>query len=73
MKPKYKIGEIVKVYEYYADGDIVKEVYHGLIVDRTIHDLAGMGTHVIYDILPNDEKRPSIERAEEFALESLEI
>jgi len=29
---KYKIGDLVKWYEYYADGDIVKDAGRGLVV-----------------------------------------
>jgi len=72
MEAKYKIGEIVKVYEYYAD-EIIKDAYYGLIVNATAHRFEG-GCHFIYHILPNDETRPKkIQTAEEFALERVEI
>ena len=75
MEAKYNIGEMVKVYEYYAEGDIVRDVYYGLIVDTTAHRFEG-GCHFIYHILPNNEnntKNKTIQTAEEFAVERLEI
>ena len=77
MEPKHKIGQLVKVYEYYAEGDIVRGVYYGLIVDVNPYRFEG-GCHFIYHVLPNDadDRRvdgTGIQTAEEFALEALEI
>lgn len=74
MKAKYKIGEIVKVYEYYAD-EIIKDVYYGLIVDVSPYRFEG-GCHFIYHILPNegkDTRAKRIQTAEEFAIERVEM
>jgi hypothetical protein len=74
MKPKYKIGEIVKVYEFYAD-EIVRDVYYGLIVDAKPYRFEG-GCHFIYHVLPNepnDRRGKRIQTAEEFAIERVEM
>jgi len=75
MEPKYKIGEIVKVYEYYAD-EIIKDVYYGLIVDAKPYRFEG-GCNFIYHILPNEAKNrrddKRIQTAEEFAIERVEM
>ena len=72
MSPKFKIGEIVKVYEYYADGYIVRDVYFGVVlgVDTYGHTF-GTPSH-IYSILPNDDNNRivrGIQTAEEYAIE----
>ena len=71
MNPKYKVGELVKVFEYYADGDIVKGVYRGLIVGLDVFKWNSSSHSVIYKILPND--RTEIDTAEEYAIEPLEV
>ena len=74
MKAKYKIGEVVKVYEYYAD-EIVRDVYYGLIVDVSPYRFEG-GCNFIYHILPNEVKDTHdkrIQTAEEFAIERVEM
>ncbi len=73
MKPKYHIGQIVKVYDYYHDM-IVKDVFYGLIIDVKSHKFSfgtqNKTTHV-YSILP-DGKHSKIQTAEEFAVEGIE-
>ena len=49
MAHKFKIGEIVKVYEYYADM-IVKDYYFGVIVDVDEYRFE-RGPHYIYRLL----------------------
>jgi hypothetical protein len=73
MIPKHKIGEVVKVYEYYADM-IPKDTYFGLIVDVNEYRFEG-GCHFIYHILPNEERegRRRVQTAEEFAIEGMEM
>ena len=72
MAHKFKIGEIVKVYEYYADM-IVKDYYFGVIVDVDEYRFE-RGPHYVYRLLPNDEKvgRVGIQTAEEFAIEEIQ-
>jgi len=72
MDPKYRIGQIVKVYDYYADM-IVKDVFYGLIIDVKSHDIFSddRGPTHVYSILP-DAKHSKIQLAEEFAIEHLE-
>jgi len=71
MSPKYKIGQIVKVYDYYADM-IVRDYFYGLIVEvKTYQQLSKNNFHV-YSILP-DGKHKTIQTAEEFAIDPLEI
>ncbi len=73
MDPKYKIGQIVKVYDYYADM-IVKDYFYGLIVEvKSYHreSTTHTGFHHIYSILP-DGKHKVIQTAEEFAIDPLE-
>jgi len=84
MAHKFKIGEIVKVYEYYADM-IVKDCYFGVIVDvdeytwsRELTTGLGQETNsatYIYRLLPNEEKvgRVGIQTAEEFAIEEIQL
>jgi|TARA_B110000196_G_C21060848_1_gene622323 hypothetical protein len=77
MKSKYEIGQVVKVFEYYAEGDIVKDVYHGLIVDIDKHRFPrkdSVHNHYIYHVLPNsvaDHRTTGIQLAEEFAIEEI--
>jgi hypothetical protein len=75
MKPKHKIGQVVKVYEYYSDM-IVRNAYYGLIVDVASFRFEG-GCHFIYHVLPNEDnnlvRTSGIQTAEEFAIEALEI
>lgn len=76
MNPKYNIGNIVKVFEYYNDM-IVKDAYHGLIVDVVCHKLSMHESDnplYIYHVLPNTESptRMGVQTAEEFAIESLD-
>ena len=76
MNPKYNIGNIVKVFEYYHD-EIVRDAYYGLIVDIVHHRLEMHGNpkdFYIYHILPNNENhhRRGVQTAEEFALEQME-
>lgn len=76
MNPKYNIGNIVKVFEYYNDM-IVKDVYCGLIVDVVCHKLSMFESDnplYIYHILPNNENstRLGVQTAEEFAVEALD-
>jgi len=77
MKPKYKIGQVVKVFEYYAEGDIIKAVYYGLIVDVDSHcfsrEYSPDSQHYIYHVLPNEtaNDRNGIQMAEEFAIEGI--
>ena len=73
MNPKHKIGEVVKVYEYYADM-IPKSTYFGLIVDVSAYRFEG-GCNFIYHILPNEERQGlnGVQTAEEFAIEAMEI
>lgn len=71
MGPKYKVGEVVKVFEYYADM-IAKDWYYGLIIDVVYHSIGADGIF-IYNILPDegDMKRQGIQTAEEFAIEEV--
>ncbi len=77
MQPKYKIGEIVKVYEYYQEM-IVKNVYRGLVVGVTPFILGEPGSAplYIYQILSDQDATGvspgTIQSAEEFAIESVE-
>jgi hypothetical protein len=76
MKSKHKIGQVVKVFEYYADGDIIRGVYYGLIVDIDKHCFSrkdGDHNHYIYHILPNETAvdRKGVQLAEEFAVEGI--
>ncbi len=83
MAHKFKIGEIVKVYEYYADM-IVKDYYFGVIVDVDEHHwsselTSGLGQAInsptyIYHLLPNEQKvgRTGVQTAEEFAIEEIQ-
>ena len=68
-EPRYKIGQLVKVYEFYADGDIVKDTYRGLILNAKVHEGWAGRSCIIYDILPNN--RQQIETAEEYAIEEI--
>ena len=77
MNPKYNIGNIVKVFEYYNDM-IVKDAYHGLVVDIVCHKFSIHESNsplYIYHILPNIENpsRVGVQIAEEFAIESLDV
>ena len=70
MSPKFNVGEIVKVFEYYADGEIVKDVYHGVVL--SIRPIANWNPPLyVYSILPNEEGRDrcGVQTAEEFAIE----
>jgi hypothetical protein len=71
MEPKYNIGDIVKVFEFYSEM-IVKDVYHGLIVDVDYFPIGADGIF-IYNILPNESTtdRRGVQTAEEFAIEEL--
>ena len=72
MSPKFKIGEVVKVYEYYADGYIVRDAYFGVIVDVETYGHTFSSPSHIYSILPNDDNNriaPGIQTAEEYAIE----
>ena len=77
MQPKYEIGEIVKVYEYYQEM-IVKNVYRGLIVGVTPFILGDSGSAplYIYQILPDQDATGvspgEIQAAEEFAIDPVE-
>mgnify|MGYP001415560176 CR=1 FL=1 len=77
MSPKYKIGNIVKVFEYYNDM-IVKDAYHGLIVDVACYKLpmeSSMKPIYIYHVLPSDvtPSRLGVQTAEEFAIEPIGV
>ena len=73
MDPKYHIGQIVKVYDYYADM-IVKDVFYGLIIDVKSHNIFSdnRGPTHVYSILPGN-KHSKIQIAEEFAIETAEV
>ena len=70
MSPKFKIGEIVKVYEYSADGYIVKDAYLGVVLSVKTYECFSSPSH-IYSILPNTTARDrrGVQTAEEFAIE----
>ncbi len=70
MDPKYKIGQIVKVYDYYADM-IVKDYFYGLIVEVKTYEQFSKSRLHVYSILP-DGKHKKIQTAEEFAIDPLE-
>ena len=36
MKTTYEIGDLVRWYEYYAEGDIVRDGGVGIILDNTV-------------------------------------
>ncbi len=71
MSPKFKIGKIVKVYEFYSDGDIVRDVYFGVIVDVKTYNHTFSSPSHIYSILPNTtaSNRRGVQSAEEYAIE----
>ena len=72
MSPKFNVGEIVKVFEYYNEG-IVKDTYNGLIVSvKKIGAITGKPIY-IYSILPNEDGRgrTGVQTAEQFAIEEL--
>lgn len=71
MSPKFKIGEIVKVYEYYADGYIVKDAYFGVVLSVKTYGHTFSSPSHIYSILPNTNARDrrGVQTAEEFAIE----
>ena len=70
MSPKFKPGEIVKVYEYYACGDIVKDAYYGVVLSVNAYEFSKAPCY-IYNVLPNDQTsgRFGVQTAEEFAVE----
>ncbi len=71
MSPKFRIGEVVKVYEYYADGYIVRDAYFGVIVDVETYGHTFSSPSHIYSILPNTtgRNRRGVQTAEEYAIE----
>tara|TARA_Y100001958_G_C21102047_1_gene451689 strand:- start:625 stop:873 length:249 start_codon:yes stop_codon:yes gene_type:complete len=78
MQPKYKIGDIVKVHEYYSEM-IVRNVYRGLIVKVTPFILGEPGSApiYIYQILPDQDavgvSPGKIQTAEEFAIDPVDV
>ena len=71
MDPKYHIGQIVKVYDYYADM-IVKDVFYGLVVGVKSYTFNQQPLNHVYSILSDDE-RTGVKTAEEFAVETVGV
>ena len=69
----YDIGSRVKWYDYYADGDIVRDAGYGLIVSLKEYSSKGMSSSisdyfVIYEVLKDGGH---VESFEHFQLEQL--
>lgn len=51
---KFEIGELVKWYEPYADGDLVKDVGHGIIIKTNTYELGfSEGPYINYTVYRN--------------------
>jgi len=66
--PKFDVGDLVDVTEYYADL-IPKSYFCGLILGFEVYHIFGDTSTIIYTILGcTGENTDTIQRAEEFAI-----
>ena len=66
--PKFKVGDLVDVTEYYSDL-IPKGYFRGLILGSEVYHIFGDTSTIIYTVLGcTRENADAIQRAEEFAI-----
>ena len=51
LRPKYKVGDLVRWFDYYADGDIVKDAGKGIITEVNANRIFDKYDHITYEVL----------------------
>ena len=53
----FNIGQLVKWYEPYADGDLIKDAGHGIVIKKNTYDLGfAEGPYTNYTVYRNKHK-----------------